>query len=220
MKRPESRKSAASPRRRRRSTAEIRAQLLAAAGDEFRANGFAGATTAAIARRAGVAEVQLFRAFASKADLFRESLLAPLTGHFRAFHAAHDPLALDAASFLAYGHAYISELRAFLREQAPVLVSLFDAQTYSARTNEGIAAIRGGLQGFFEECTGILAARMGGGHAAGRDPAMLTRIAFGTLLGCITYADWLFPDADGESARIDEAITDFVLTGVGPLAGP
>jgi len=209
-------KSAGEGLRRKRSSAEIREALLAAAGAEFRAHGFAGATTAAIARCAGLAEVQLFRAFPSKAALFREAVLTPLTSHFRAFQQAHDPLAVDAASFHAYGRAYISELRGFLREQAPALVSLFDAQTYSAGSGEGVAEIRAGLQAFFEECTEILVARMD--LPPGRDPALLTRVAFGTLLGCITYADWLFPDAD--AAAIDETLTDFVLAGVGPLAGP
>lgn len=194
-------------RRQRRSSDEIRGQLLAAAGAEFRARGYGGATTAAIARRAGVAEVQLFRAFPRKADLFREAILAPLAEHVRRFREE----SIDGeGEGLAMGLAYLARLRGFLGEQAPLLNSLFDAETYSAADVEEKAVIRSGVQQFFDACAEAMAERLGGG----RDTALLARILHGTLLGCLTYDAWLFPE-DADRGAVDAAILRFVSVGSG-----
>ena len=84
--------------RRRRSAEEIKDRLLSAAREEFGSKSFTGATTAAIARRADVAEVQMFRYFPSKADLFHEAVFAPLIEHFQCFNDEHANKALDEES--------------------------------------------------------------------------------------------------------------------------
>src|SRR5215831_20773880 len=76
-------------KRTKRSRAEVMERLLAGAREEFRRRGFAGATTAAIARNAAVTEAQLFRYFESKADLFREAVFEPLDKHFSEFNARY-----------------------------------------------------------------------------------------------------------------------------------
>ncbi len=58
-----------SPPTDRMSAAERREAILAAAVEEFAASGFAGATTAAIARRAGISQPYVFRFFPTKQDL-------------------------------------------------------------------------------------------------------------------------------------------------------
>ena len=73
--------------KKRRSTEENMDRILRAAADEFKASGFSGATTASIARRADVTQTQLFRYFASKADLYREAVFKPLNQHFLEFLA-------------------------------------------------------------------------------------------------------------------------------------
>lgn len=67
--------------RRRRSPEDILNRIVEAASGEFKRHGFARATTATIARKAGVTEAQLFRCFASKANLFRETIFKPLDRH-------------------------------------------------------------------------------------------------------------------------------------------
>ncbi len=49
-------------------------QLLEAASRLFEENGYSGTTTAAVAAKAGVAEVTLFRHFKNKETLFRETV--------------------------------------------------------------------------------------------------------------------------------------------------
>jgi AcrR family transcriptional regulator len=199
---------AAGPSRRpRRSSDEIRRRLLEAANAEFRARGYGGATTAAIARRAGVAEMQLFRVFPRKG----EAILAPLELHVQRFREDQQPISLGGDS-LAMGLAYIAELRSFLGEQAPLLHSLFDAETYSTVDPGEKAAIRCGVQRFFDECAAALAARLGG--SGGEDVGLLARIMHGTLLGCLTYDGWLFAGQQDRGA-IDAAILRFMALGVG-----
>ena len=58
-----------SPPTDRMSAAERREAILAAAVEEFAASGFAGATTADIAKRAGISQPYVFRFFPTKKDL-------------------------------------------------------------------------------------------------------------------------------------------------------
>src|SRR5437899_12226956 len=76
---------AAPPPRRRRSTDEVRRRILDAAAAMFAEQGFDGATTREIARRAGVAEPLVFRHFGSKAGLLEGVVVAPLTDFVEEF---------------------------------------------------------------------------------------------------------------------------------------
>jgi AcrR family transcriptional regulator len=69
--------------RQRRSTAEVRRLLLAAAQELFAQRGFSGATTREIAARAGVTEQVLFNQFGSKARLFDATVLQPFEAFAR-----------------------------------------------------------------------------------------------------------------------------------------
>jgi len=216
--RPEPADEAGSRGRRRRSAEEIRGRLLRAAREEFSSKSFAGATTAAIARRAEVAEVQMFRYFPSKAELFREAIFAPLIDHFRSFNAEHATKALDEESARERALLYIVELQAFLEEHAGELISLFVAQTFDGTASRPAGAGVEDLQSYFSESVARMSERSR--PAATIDPGKIVRVAFGTLLGCLTYRDWLFPDAASEQEGIDEAIREFILQGVGPLTDP
>jgi AcrR family transcriptional regulator len=201
--------------RRRRSAEEIKDRLLSAARAEFGSKSFTGATTAAIARRADVAEVQMFRYFPSKADLFHEAVFAPLIEHFRCFNDEHANKALDEESAREQALLYITELQEFLGKHARELVSLFVAQTFEDGARQPPQAGIEDLQSYFSESVSRMSQRS---RPAGPiDPEMIVRVAFGTLLGCLTYRHWLFSDEAGDKGEIDEAIRKFILQGVGPL---
>ena len=55
----------------RKSQAERREEILAAAIDEFAAHGYHGASTEGIARRAGISQPYVFRLFGTKQELFK-----------------------------------------------------------------------------------------------------------------------------------------------------
>ena len=199
------------PRRKRRSPEEIRGRLLDAAREEFKAKGFAGATTAAIARRADVAEIQMFRYFPGKADLFREAIFTPLKAHFRAFNVEHSPAAMDEPEILDRARLYVAELLTFLDERARMLVSLLAVQSFERSAVGGAGE---GLQAYLDEVVRAMTERAG--VSGGLDPSTFGRVAFGAVLGCVTYRDWLFPAGSADRAQIDAAITDFILAGISP----
>lgn len=66
--------------RRREQAAQTRADVLAAAGSLFRERGYAGTSMPAIATEAGVVVETVYRAFGSKAGLFRAVIEAVLAG--------------------------------------------------------------------------------------------------------------------------------------------
>lgn len=68
----------ARPRGRRGGGADSRAEIIAAAGSEFLSHGYEGASVRAIARRAGVDPALVHHYFGGKADLFAESIRAPI----------------------------------------------------------------------------------------------------------------------------------------------
>ena len=92
------------PRRTAKDAARTREAVLAAARAAFAEQGFAGSSTAGIARRAGVTEGALFHHFPSKALLFREVFVAledELNRHAQAASREGEPM----AAFLAGCHA-------------------------------------------------------------------------------------------------------------------
>jgi AcrR family transcriptional regulator len=83
------------PRRTAQDAARTRAAVLAAAKAAFTERGYAGASTAAIARGAGVTEGALFHHFASKTLLFREVFVAledELNRHAQAASREGEPI--------------------------------------------------------------------------------------------------------------------------------
>jgi AcrR family transcriptional regulator len=66
----------------RRAPGEIRRLLIDTAREVFEERGYARATTREITARADVAETLLFRNFGSKANLFAEAVLRPLSEFF------------------------------------------------------------------------------------------------------------------------------------------
>jgi AcrR family transcriptional regulator len=198
-------------RRKRRSAEEIMDRLIEAAEEEFKRSGFAGATTAAIARRAETTEAQLFRYFGSKAALFREAIFKPLNRHFQDFILRHvnnaDPLEGDRAK----SKRYIAELQRFLDSHSSMLMSVVVAQMYTPKTAHGVAEIDS-VRSYFDIGTGLLAARKLKKPKV--PPRLLSRVSFAAVLACVVFKDWLFPKRLATDAEITAAITDFVNDGI------
>jgi AcrR family transcriptional regulator len=93
---------------------ERREEVIAAAAVEFAGGGFAGTSTAAIARRAGVSQPYLFQLFRTKKDLFvatvRDSFVR-ITRRLEESAKTASAAGLDTDQVLdAMGHAYIDML--------------------------------------------------------------------------------------------------------------
>ncbi len=196
------------PVRRRRSSEEVADRILEAAAEEFEQSGYAGATTAAIARRAGVTEAQIFRLHASKQALFRAAIFTPLNRHFADFQArsASDPgKGRDVAA------AYIGELQEFMARHARMFLSLLVTNAYSPEASAGIDALDG-LQDYFRQGEAMSQRRLGENPPVA--PELMVRIAFAAVLANQMFREWLFPAGMATDDEIRDAIAAFVIQGI------
>ena len=198
-------------RRKRRSPEELRDRVIDAAAREFEANGYSGATTAAIARRAEVTEAQIFRFFASKAELFREAIFQPLNAHFADFHARNPEGYSDEVSQRELATRYIGELQDFIGEHSRMLMSLIVAREYMQGGAEDLSEIEG-LKAYFEKGKATMASRTQG--AARVAPELMVRVSFAAVLANVMFRDWLFPPGIASEAEIRQAIADFTIYGI------
>jgi AcrR family transcriptional regulator len=200
-------------RRRRRSPQDILNRITRAATEEFKRHGFAGATTAAIARRADVTEAQLYRYFGSKANLFREAIFKPLDQHFLQFFAAHAPKGPKGAYERDTTIRYITELQRFIAQHVEMLASLVIAQTYDPGAMQAVGRIANSLGTYFDHGTSLM--QKGMARRPKVDPNLMVRVSFVAVLACIMFKDWIFPPGLASDEKIRAAINDFVMEGIG-----
>lgn len=196
-------------KRTRRSRDDILNRIVNAAREEFNRSGFAGATTAAIARKAEVTEAQLFRCFGSKANLFRESIFKPVDQHFLRFINQHMPEIRNAPSTAQMTDLYATELQRFIRENSGMLASLVMAQTYdSGAEAPGINS----LHTYFDRGASMMTQRLQ--DRARVDPRLTVRVVFGAVLASVMFKDWLFPADLASDEEITTAVNDFIKEGI------
>lgn len=196
-------------RRKRRSQSELRVLILNAAAREFEANGFAGATTAAIAKRADVTEAQIFRYFESKTVLFRESIFGTLNQHFNEFLPAGTAEGEENEHGLSV--RYIDELQQLLAGRSRMILSLVAANIRGSDDllgTDGIAA----MQAYFEKGAENLARRHGA--ASGTSADYLVRVSFAAVLGNVLFKDLIFSNGQFPDAKIRESLAKFMLNGL------
>jgi len=200
------------PKRVRRAPQEIRDRIVRAASDEFKRTGFAGATTARIARKADVTEAQLYRYFGSKAGLFREVVFKPLDRHFLAFIDRHLVEAGSASSLKEMSELYTTRLQSFITEHSALLTTLVVAQVYDAGAPQGVGGINS-LAAYFEHGAEAMSQHLKRG--ARIDPRLMVRVSFAAVLACVMFRDWIFPAGLASERSIRAAINAFVLEGIG-----
>jgi AcrR family transcriptional regulator len=198
-------------RKKRRSSGELTNRLIRAAGEEFRRCGYMGATTVAIARRADVTEAQLFRYFASKAELFREAIFKPLNQHFVDFNARHLAAVDNRMNIRDQALLYISELQQFIGAHSEMLMSVVVAQTYTPGRTESVAEIDS-LHDYFKRGAAMMARRLDKKPRV--EPKLMVRVSFAAVLACVMFKDWIFPRGLAGEGEISAAIQDFVMDGI------
>lgn len=179
---------------------------------EFKRTGFAGATTARIARRAGVTEAQLYRYFGSKAGLFHEVVFKTLDRQFLAFIEEHRADGEEVSSVRELSQLYTTGLQRFITEHSALLTTLVVAQIYEAGMPPGVGRINS-LATYFAHGAELMSKRMK--QKAPIDPKLLVRVSFATVLACVMFRDWIFPAGLASKRAIRSAINDFVLEGIG-----
>ena len=205
-------KSKAAPKKRkRRTTEEVIDRIIEAASEEFELNGYAGATTAAIARRAGVAEALIFTNFGSKAALFQKSIFGPLSAELVDFCASHMVDGHNQAeTFDAERRAYIHQLQNFVKANSRKLASLVFVHLYGEDV-QGIGNVSG-LHEYFARASALADENVLKPPAV--DPNLMSRTSFATIISCILFREWLFPEGLATDEQIDEAVMDQVIGGL------
>ena len=198
-------------RRPRRSTEQTLDNIMEAACDEFERNGYLGTKTAAIARKAGVAEALIFSNFGSKAKLFHDTIFKPLDRHFLEFCATHLVDPGDTAALRKETRQYILELRQFIGRHSRMFSSLVAAQMYACENVQGLSEIEG-LHNFFSRAAEMNRKRLTGKPRI--DPKLLARVSFASILACVIFKDWLFPEELASEDEITAAISDFIMDGI------
>jgi AcrR family transcriptional regulator len=197
-------------RRPRRSTEEVLERLASAAIEEFEAKSFAGATTAAIAKRAGVAEALLFTHFGSKAQLFQDTIFKPLEQHFDAFQASTvEPR--NAEDIRVGSRQYVDALVDFMSEHKGMFLSLVFAQTFKPGEIEGLAEIKG-LHDYFARMAELASRNVDRNPRIA--PRYMARISFAAIMASVLFGDWLFSHEDDDPADVKNAICDFIMDGL------
>lgn len=214
---PQDANAAETSRRTRRDAALIRDLILEAARSEFGVAGYAGATTAAIARKAQVTEAQLFRQFRSKAEIFHEAIFAPLDRRFEEFNRRQlDGADVTTGDRREQTRRYVRELIGFIEQNREMIAPLVVAQFYGAGRIDGLGAV-GGLQSYFDIGAARIASRVNASDVPGDrddiDPQWLVRTSFGAVLAAVLFRDWIFPATLDEDA-FASAVGNFVLDGI------
>lgn len=199
------------PRRKRRSSEEVADRILEAAAEEFEIAGYAGATTAAIARRAEVTEAQIFRFYGSKQELFRAAIFKPLNRHLVAFHEANRVPLGDKQTMRDMARRYIGELQDFMAQHSRMFMSLIVASAYSPEATNPVSEMEG-LRAYFEQGASVMTSRVGDNPAV--DPKLMVRVSFVAVLASLMFKDWLFPAGMASDEKIREAIAEFVIDGI------
>ena len=197
--------------RRRRSTQEVLSQLMNAACTEFETNGYSRTKTATIAQKAGVSETLLFKHFGTKANLFHDTIFKAFNEHFTKFKEAHPVAEGDAASRLEITRQYIGEVQNFFAQHSRMLMLLITSQSYEADEVKGIDDVKG-LHDYLLTTSKMIESRLETTPTI--DPLLTASIAFSTILSCVLFRNWLFPQDPGSEQTINTAVINFVLGGV------
>ena len=110
---------------------ERRVQLVDAAMEEFAEAGLTGASTEAIARRAGISHAYVFRLFPTKRDLFLAAIDRCFDETQETFAAAFEAREAQVSVFEALGHSYVR----LIKDRARLL---FQLHAYAACGDEDI----------------------------------------------------------------------------------
>jgi AcrR family transcriptional regulator len=136
----------------RQSAAERREGILDAALEEFAEHGYHGASTEAIARRAGISQPYVFRLFGTKQELFKAVAARCFRETLDMFQRAAEGLRGDAA-LEAMGNAYVDRL---LNDRIRLRLQM---QAYAACDDPEICAVvregYGDLVAYAERVSGL-----------------------------------------------------------------
>ena len=161
-------------------------------------------------------EALIFSNFGSKARLFHDSIFKPLNQHFVQFCATHLVEADDAEGAKAWTREYTRELQKFIADHSMMLKTVIAANMFASDSVPGLGQVEG-LHDFFSRTTAKSMKRLS--EKPRIHPKLMSRVSFATILACVVFKDWLFPEGLASAGEISAAISDFILEGLNANAG-
>jgi AcrR family transcriptional regulator len=159
--------------------------IATAARELFEQKGYKSTTTREIAERAGVSEVLIFRHFESKSGLFRQTIVQPLATQLRQLAESFDPGRPS--------REFFTGLFATLRSERQKILALLSATSY--QEDVGADDARSQLiQPVFGSLATVTARDVEHYGFGNVDVRLTTAVAMGTLLGLVTFDEWLFEE--------------------------
>lgn len=191
-------------RRPRRSSADIRALILASARELFLEHGYDGTTTRQICEHAGVVEPLLFTNFGSKAELFEQAMLAPVSRWVDEYASSFADAEASPQDRTA---AFVQGLFTIAESNRPVLLAaLHQRQGRGTAESDLVSNLATTLRGLVgvSDLTGY----------PGVDPEATTVAALGMVLGVALLDDLVATDADRpDRARLLAAMESLLYFG-------
>ena len=198
---------------KRRSSADIRAELLAAAGHLFATRGWAGTSTKEIATRANTYETSLYTHFGSKAGIFSAAVVEPFQQFIESFRVtlARDHGAPD--EHLA--RTFVRDLYGTLEEHREAATAFILAMQ-DPEAEEALRQARESLQSVFDDlyASGRTRAELVGEPGPGRP--LTQRLMVGTVVAATVFAPWLLSGEPASADDVQDAIVELFLYGITP----
>ena len=174
-----------STRRPRRSSAEVRSRILAAAVALFAERGYKDATTREIAGRAEVAEQVLFRIYPTKQALFDVAVLQPFDEFLSEYTDRWLTAPTPGGNPEEVLQQFVEDLHDLVRENRDLVAALASSGSLTARIQPALAKL---------ENMGAVIAET---HGLPFDPKLSVRIAAVMVVAVTMLEDELF-DGGGE----------------------
>jgi AcrR family transcriptional regulator len=196
----------------RRSSAEVRAAVLAAAREVFAERGYASARTREIAQRAAATEKMLFRHFPTKVELFRAAVFEPFQKVAEAFLEEFERRAQLQLGVETLARDYVAGLYGFLRENRLNILSLIAAYAHDPEVLG--ARDPGLLDRLLDELVKAVDEGVAEHGLTGVRARHVVRLTFGMVLSAaVTNPLLLGDDGSSETELIDE-LAAYVVGGV------
>jgi AcrR family transcriptional regulator len=204
------------PRATRRSGAQVRAAVLAAAAREFARVGYSGARLKEIASLAGTSESGLARHFASKEELFAAAVLGPFQGLLAEYRTSFAEMIDHPEPDRGLIEVFMSQLFAQVDTHRDSVLALILAGN-DPDAEPAVSAAAGELLGLFSSAYGltkVLYARTGQDLS---DSARLwPGLATGMIVAATVFERFFLPAGDARPDREEllRTMTDVWLHGI------
>ena len=189
--------------------------LIEAARSEFIEQGYGGAKTREIARRAGTSEVTLFRHFGSKANLFRETVFQPVNDYLNEFIAselpADGPMEMSPENL----RKFTSRLFEVITENAPLIKALVASFDYEDGDVSDIADLTS-LNAYFSKSQSQLDLILSDeSREIIKRSDIFVRIIFSSFLSLSLFGKWIFPEKNFDAREVVGIMQDMIIRGYG-----